>query len=229
MEPHRGERSLDGAVETARVRRQVVDVEPPPPPKVAEYHLVSRRCGGCGHVNDPAATDVPRPVDPGSDVARPAADARHEADAPEPATEPATESMTEPVTEPVTEPGPASPGTGVAPDPVVALALRPGSPVGDRPADHRAGGVADLRALPSDRAGRQCAGSSGRDRRVHRVPGGCPRTCRARAGSRVPAAPASPVTHRRGITRRRDHRTRRRGIGLRARGVHRVPDVALLH
>ena len=46
-------RSLDGAAETARVRRQVVDVEPPPPPKVTEYQLVSRRCGGCGQVNDP--------------------------------------------------------------------------------------------------------------------------------------------------------------------------------
>ncbi len=113
----RCERSLDGAVETARVRRQVVDVQPPPPPKVTEYQLVSRRCGGCGHVNDPAATDVPRSVDSGSEVARPAADAPHEAD------------TTEPATEPVTESGPASPGTGVAPDPVVAWALRPGSPV----------------------------------------------------------------------------------------------------
>ena len=65
--------SLQGAAETARVRRQVVDVQPPPPPKVTEYQLVSRRCGGCGHVNDPTATDVPHPMDPGSDVARPAA------------------------------------------------------------------------------------------------------------------------------------------------------------
>ena len=76
----------------------------------------------------PAATDVPRPVDPGSDVARPAADTPHEAGAqesgaPDPdATEPGA-------TEPVTESGPAPTGAGVAPDPVVALALRPGSPV----------------------------------------------------------------------------------------------------
>ncbi|MFN2497320.1 MAG: IS3 family transposase [Pseudonocardiaceae bacterium] len=56
--------SLDDAAETARVRRQVVDVDPPPPPKVTEYQLVSRRCGGCGQVNDPAATDIPRPVNP---------------------------------------------------------------------------------------------------------------------------------------------------------------------
>ena len=81
----------------------------------------------------PAATDVPRPVDPGSDVARPAADTPHEAGAqesgaPDPdATEPGA---TEPgATEPVTESGPAPTGAGVAPDPVVALALRPGSPV----------------------------------------------------------------------------------------------------
>jgi hypothetical protein len=59
----RCDESLDDAAETARVRRQVVDVEPPPP-KVTEYPLVSRRCGGCGHVNDPAATDVARTVDP---------------------------------------------------------------------------------------------------------------------------------------------------------------------
>jgi transposase len=110
--------SLDGAVETARVRRQVVDVEPPPPPKVTEYQLVSRRCGGCGQVNDPAATDVARPVDPGADLQGPAANAPHEASAPGPA-----------ATEPVTESGPAPTGTPVAPDPVVALVVRPGSPV----------------------------------------------------------------------------------------------------
>jgi len=120
--PGRCARSLDGVAETARVRRQVVDVEPPPPPKVTEYQLVSRRCGGGGHVNDPNLTDVPRPVDPGSDVADPAADAPHEAGAPEPA-------ATELATESVTEPGPAPTGTPVAPDPVVAWALRPGSPV----------------------------------------------------------------------------------------------------
>jgi transposase len=110
--------SLDGAAETARFRRQVVDVDPPPPPKVTEYQLVSRRCGGCGHVNDPTATDVPRPMDPGSDVARPAAGAPDQASAPGPA-----------ATEPVPEPGPAPTETGLVPDPVVALALRRGSPV----------------------------------------------------------------------------------------------------
>jgi len=125
----RCEQSLDDAVETARVRRQVVDVDPPPPPKVTEYQLVSRRCGGCGQVSDPAATDVPRPMNPAGDVAPHAAAAPHEASARDQAsaTEPAT---TEPATtEPVTEPGAAPAGTGVVPDPVLALALRPGSPV----------------------------------------------------------------------------------------------------
>ncbi len=115
-------RSLDGAAEAARVRRQVVDVQPPPPPKVTEYQLVSRRCGGCGQVNDPSATDVPRPVDPDGQLARRAADAPHETGAPEP-------TATEPDTESVTKAGPAPTGTGVAPDPRVALVLRPGSPV----------------------------------------------------------------------------------------------------
>ncbi len=114
----RCEKSLHDAAETARVRRQVVDVDPPPPPKVTEYQLVSRRCDGCGHVNDPAATDVAGPVDPGGDGARPTATASHQAGAPEPA-----------VTEPGNEPGTAPAETGVTPDPGVALVLRPGSPV----------------------------------------------------------------------------------------------------
>ena len=113
------ERSLADAAETGRVRRQVVDVDAPPPPKVTEYQLVSRRCGGCGQVNDPTATDVPRPVEPGSDLRYPAASAPDQkAGAPEAAT-----------TEPVTESATAPTGTKAAPDPGVALALRPGSPV----------------------------------------------------------------------------------------------------
>lgn len=60
----RCEKPLAGAAEISRVRRQVVDVSPPPPPKVTEYQVVSRRCGGCGHVSEPTATDVPRPVRP---------------------------------------------------------------------------------------------------------------------------------------------------------------------
>ncbi|MGH3897150.1 MAG: IS66 family transposase, partial [Pseudonocardiaceae bacterium] len=114
----RCEKSLHDAAETARVRRQVVDVDLPPPPKVTEYQLVSRRCGGRGPVNDPAATEVPRPVNPGSDLQGSAISAPDEASAPGPA-----------APEPVTEPDTAPAGTGVAPDPVLAWALRPGSPV----------------------------------------------------------------------------------------------------
>lgn len=60
----RCEKSLRGAKETSRVRRQVIDVSPPPPPTVTEYQVVSRRCGDCGHVSEPSATDVPRPLVP---------------------------------------------------------------------------------------------------------------------------------------------------------------------
>jgi transposase len=126
----RCEKSLDGATETARVRRQVVDVKPPPPPKVTEYQLVSRRCGGCGHVNDPATTDVAHPVDPGSDVARPATGTPPETGTPHEASAPHETGATGPaVTEPVPGSGAAPAATGLAPDPVVVLALRPGSPV----------------------------------------------------------------------------------------------------
>ena len=37
---------------------------PPPPPKVTEYQLVSRRCAGCGHLNAPTADDHPRRIHP---------------------------------------------------------------------------------------------------------------------------------------------------------------------
>ena len=99
--------SLADAAETARIRRQVVDANSPPPPKITEYRLVSRRCGGCGQVNDPTATDVPRPVDPSSGLPYQASGPAPEA--PEAATAPAD--------------------PGVAPDPGVALVLRPGCPV----------------------------------------------------------------------------------------------------
>jgi transposase len=62
------ERSLAGAAETGRVRRQAVDVDIPPLPKVTEYQLVSRRCGGCGHLNNPTATDVNHPGSDGGSV-----------------------------------------------------------------------------------------------------------------------------------------------------------------
>lgn len=60
------EKSLTDAEETSRVRRQVVDASPPPPPTVTEYQLVSRRCGECGHVSEPTTTDVPGPLKPGT-------------------------------------------------------------------------------------------------------------------------------------------------------------------
>src|SRR5262249_17649334 len=69
----RCERSLAGAQETVRVRRQVVDASPPPPPVVTEYQVISRRCGGCGHVSEPTAADVPRRVEPEAVVVEPEA------------------------------------------------------------------------------------------------------------------------------------------------------------
>jgi transposase len=99
------ERSLKDAAETARMRRQVVDVDAPPPPKVIEYQLVSRRCGGCGHLNDPTAGDVPRPItEPGRDDQRVTS-----------------------TPDPAGVHGPA--GTEITPDPGVALVVRAGSPV----------------------------------------------------------------------------------------------------
>ncbi len=97
----RWERSLENAAETGRVRGQVVDVDAPPPPKVTEYQLVLRRCGGGGQVNDPTASDVPRLVtDPGSDGQCCAASAWDQAGAPDPATtEPMTESAPDVLTQ----------------------------------------------------------------------------------------------------------------------------------
>jgi len=50
----------DDGAEVERVRRQVADTAPPPPPKVTEYQVVSRRCRGCGHVSSPGVGDVAR-------------------------------------------------------------------------------------------------------------------------------------------------------------------------
>jgi transposase len=58
------ESSLDGAVESGRERRQVVDAAPVPPPVVTEYQRVSRVCRCCGTVTsagwDAVAVDDPR-------------------------------------------------------------------------------------------------------------------------------------------------------------------------
>jgi hypothetical protein len=121
---YRCDESLEGADETTRIRRQVVDVAPPPPPKVTEYQLVTRRCGRCGHVSEPTATDVPRPLNPldrderasGED----ALDADHEKESS------ATEDALQAATARGGDSGSASAG---AADPGAVLALRPGSPV----------------------------------------------------------------------------------------------------
>ncbi len=119
----RCDKSLAGAQETMRVRRQVVDVTPPPPPKVTEYQLVSKRCGGCGQVSEPTATDVPRPLVSDRDAWAPGEGAPEEGDRGRKPT--ATVETTQPtVAAPVAESG-----TAGAADPVVALVLRPGSPV----------------------------------------------------------------------------------------------------
>jgi hypothetical protein len=128
----RCEQSLHDAAETGRVRRQVVDVEVPPPPKVTEYPLVSRRCGGCGHVNDPAVTDVPRPVDPGSDVARRAAGAPPRGRYPRACRD---------------RVGHCAPRDGCRPRSRGGAGVVSGKPGPDRPADHRVGGTIDLTGI----------------------------------------------------------------------------------
>jgi transposase len=115
------EKSLHGAEETSRVRRQVVDVSPPPPPTVTEYQMVSRRCGGCGHVSEPTATDVPREVTPETTT-----------DGPDGPDGPDGEYRGEPGT--ACEPGEraesaAAGGPGERADAGVALVLRRGAPV----------------------------------------------------------------------------------------------------
>ncbi|MBI1758941.1 MAG: IS66 family transposase [Actinobacteria bacterium] len=107
----RCEATLVGAVETARVRRQVVDACAPPPPVVNEYQLVSRRCG-CGHVNDPTASDLPRPLNPDPVVV------------PDPDT---GVRAVEPVN-PGTGTG-SSTGVGAGGEAGLVVVLRPGSPV----------------------------------------------------------------------------------------------------
>ena len=120
----RCDKSLAGGNETTRVRRQVVDVAPPPPPKITEYQLVSVRCGGCGHVSEPTAAEVPRPVTPldpdGHASVGDAPDKDHRKNSA------ATGNTAQAAASPDDEPGTT---TADAADPVVALVLRPGSPV----------------------------------------------------------------------------------------------------
>jgi len=169
------------------------------PPKATEYQLVSPRCGGCGHVNDPAATDVPARLTPA-------------------VTWRVTPLMPHKRPVPRTKPVPRNPPRSLpSSSPLPSLALRPprggriqsrggigvtsGKPGPDRPANHRAGGVADVGIII--RSGGQSAcwrpwpGLRCR-------PGSWPvsEACRGPAGSRIPIAPASPVTPGRGIVRR---------------------------
>jgi hypothetical protein len=81
---------------------------------VTEYQVVSRRCGGCGHVSEPTATDMPREVTPDT------------------ITDTDGEYSSDPATAPESGEGAASTavdGPGDGTDPGVALVLRPGSPV----------------------------------------------------------------------------------------------------
>jgi transposase len=56
LEPHRCkgcDGSLADAADHSVERRQVIDIEPPPPPSVTEYRRVSKMCHGCGEVTTP--------------------------------------------------------------------------------------------------------------------------------------------------------------------------------
>ena len=54
---------LDGAEESGRQRRQIVDVWPVPPPKVTEYQRISKVCPCCGTVTTPDWDDEAVPVE----------------------------------------------------------------------------------------------------------------------------------------------------------------------
>lgn len=60
---------LSGAVVLGVQRRQVVEVSPPPRPRVTEYRLVSRTCQGCGSTTTATAlASVPARVQYGPGV-----------------------------------------------------------------------------------------------------------------------------------------------------------------
>jgi transposase len=61
--------SLEGAQECRRQRRQVVDVQPAPPPKVTEYQRISKVCRCCGAVTTPGWDDQAVPVEHADTVA----------------------------------------------------------------------------------------------------------------------------------------------------------------
>ena len=67
---------LAGAAEHGRQRRQVVDVDAPPPPKVTEYQRVSKVCGCCGAVTTPGWDDEAVPAEHAQTVAAPGSPVR---------------------------------------------------------------------------------------------------------------------------------------------------------
>jgi transposase len=72
----RCDRSLAGAAESARVRRQVIDARPAPPPKVTEYQRVAKVCRCCGAVTTPGWDDEAVPVEHAATVAAPGSPVR---------------------------------------------------------------------------------------------------------------------------------------------------------
>lgn len=122
--------SLHGGAEVERTRRQVVDVSPPPPPKVTEYQLMSRQCRGCGHVSAPTATDHARPMPSQDEQADPTPTPIQ----PE-TVQPEVVQPVQPVQPETVQPEDGCVQFGVTPDAVPAVALvpacvlGPGSPV----------------------------------------------------------------------------------------------------
>jgi transposase len=68
--------SLRRAEEHGRQRRQIVDIQPVPPPTVTEYHRVSKLCPCCGTVTTPSWDDTAVPVKHGEIVASPGSPVR---------------------------------------------------------------------------------------------------------------------------------------------------------
>jgi transposase len=68
--------SLRGAGEHGRQRRQIVDIQPVPPPIVTEYQRVSKVCPCCGAVTTPGWDDPAVPVEHRGIVAAPGSPVR---------------------------------------------------------------------------------------------------------------------------------------------------------
>ena len=72
----RCEVSLAGAEEHDRQRRQIVDIQPAPPPKVTEYQRISKVCRCCGVVTTPGWDDDAVGVEHADTVAAPGSPVR---------------------------------------------------------------------------------------------------------------------------------------------------------